>query len=118
MGRVLKPGGYAVIVTDCLVRLHPLDATPAGFAVRVVSRGQRSRGARPLRRGMLGETFTPRELHSRIVAPSGLRLVQRLDRKLSPDTWRTLGSAGSGRVLVPTGRSVLTSACLVLTKPV
>jgi SAM-dependent methyltransferase len=128
LGRVVKPGGYAVIITDCIVRLHPLDATPAGFAVRMLSLGRRSSGARPLRRGMLAETFTPRELQSRIVRPSGLRLVQPIDLKLSQETWDTIASDGrsrggpgtddpSPRILVRAGRSYLTSVCLVLAKP-
>ena len=122
IGRVLKPGGYAVIVTDCLVRLHPLDATPAGFAVRTLSRGRRSAGARPFRRGMLGEVFTPRELRSQIVRPSGLELVQPLDARLSAETWGTLASDSPGgpagpRLLVRVGRSYFTSVCLVLGKP-
>jgi SAM-dependent methyltransferase len=121
IGRVLKPGGYAVIVTDCLVRLHPLDATPAGFAVRTATRGRRSAGARPFRRGMLGEVFTPRELRSQIVRPSGLELVQPLDARLSAETWGTMASdsrgarAGPG-LLVRVGRSYFTSVCVVLTK--
>jgi SAM-dependent methyltransferase len=116
MGRVLKPGGYAVIVTDCLVRQHPLDATPAGFAVRVLTLGRRSRAARPFRRGMLGETFTPHELTSRIIRPSGLELVQPMDIRLSPQTWQSAHDPGV-RILVRVGRSWLTSACLVLAKP-
>ena len=129
IGRVLKPGGYAVIITDCLVRRHPLDATPAGFVARLLSGGRRSRGARPFRRGMLAETFTPRELRSRIVRPSGLKFVQPINLTLSRETWGTIQSAGVGpselidgdgpypRILVRAGRSVLTSVCLVLCKP-
>ena len=117
LGRVVKPGGYAVIITDCIVRLHPLDATPVGFAVRTLSLGRRSSGARPLRRGMLGETFTRRELHSRIIRPSGLGLVQPIDVEVSPETWDTLRQDPAPPLLVRAGRSYLTSVCLVLAKP-
>lgn len=128
IGRVVKPGGHAVIITDCLVRRHPLDMTPAGFVVRVMSGGRVSRGARPLRRGMLAETLTPRELESWIVRPSALQLVQPLDLTLSRKTWETFERAQTDphaatgthvldpRLLVRVGRSVLTSVCLVLSK--
>jgi SAM-dependent methyltransferase len=125
LGRVLKPGGYAVVITDCVVRLHPLDATPAGFVARALTRGRRSAGARLFRRGMLKETFTPRELRAHIVEPSGLELVQPLDLRVSPETWATLDfepgvpeeRGGRPQLLVKAGRSYLTSVCLVLTKP-
>lgn len=129
IGRVLKPGGYAVIVTDCLVRVHPLDVTPIGFLMRLLSLGRRSRRATPMRRGMLAETFTPSELVSRIIKPSGLRLLQPLDRTLSAETWRHVNRAandgsldfssrqGDPLILFKAGRSVFTSVCLVLEKP-
>jgi SAM-dependent methyltransferase len=115
VGRVLRPGGYAVIATDCLVRVHPLDATPAGFLLRALTLGRRSARARPLRRGMLAEAFSRRELRSRIVRPSGLDLAQPLDPSLSPETWETLDDPAR-RILVRAGRSVFTSVCLVLEK--
>jgi hypothetical protein len=65
---------------------------------------------------MLGEAFSSRELTSRIARPSGLELVQPLDTRLSPQTWRAAGDPGV-RILVKTGRSWLTSVCLVLIKP-
>ncbi len=129
IGRVLKPGGYAVIVTDCLVRLHPLDAAPISFITRLLSLGRKHRRARPLRHAILGELFTPAELNSRIVTPSGLRLLQPLDRTLSPESWLNVTRASpsgelepsSGNqypmILLQAGRSIFTSVCLVLQKP-
>lgn len=129
MGRVLKPGGMAVVVTEALVRLHPLDRAPVELGARVLTLGRKRRGAGLRRRVALGEAFTPRELQRLIVGPSGLRLVQPLDLALSPATWENLTVVRPGGQLQPaTGRvhphallqihhSVFTSVCLVLQKP-
>jgi SAM-dependent methyltransferase len=128
MGRVLRPGGTAVVVTECLVYLDPLDRAPVEFALRLGTLGQRRRGATLRRRVALGEAFTPRELESLIVGPSGLQLAQPLDLTLSPQSWDNLTTvhptgrleAATGRldphVLLKIHRSVFTSACLVLHK--
>lgn len=129
IGRVLKPGGHAVIVTECLVSLHPLDSAAANFGARLIARGRRHRTATPRRRSTLGEVFTARELQSRIVRPSGLTLMQQLDRTVSPQSWDNLTLlTPDGRlrsrtgdkhpmILIKVGRSVFTSVCLVLQKP-
>jgi SAM-dependent methyltransferase len=129
MGRILRPGGYAVVATDCFARRHPLNAAPVDFAVRLATLGRRYRRATPRRRAVLGEVFTPRELRSRIVEPSGLRLLQPLDRSLSAETWRTatrifpdgrLEERPEGHyplVLLAAGHSFFTSVCLVMQKP-
>jgi ubiquinone/menaquinone biosynthesis C-methylase UbiE len=129
IGRVLKPGGYAVVVTDCLVRLHPFDTAKFEFGVRIATLGRKQRGASPWRRSVLAEAFTPRELTAQIVEPSGLELVQPLDTTLTPSSWenittvtpdgRVITSSGSPypAILVRVGRSLLTSVCLVLRKP-
>jgi ubiquinone/menaquinone biosynthesis C-methylase UbiE len=126
MARVLKPGGHAFVVTECLVRLHPLETAFADFAVRALTAGVKRKGATPRRR--LLEGFTPRELRTRIVRPSGLELMQPLDLSLSPESWDNLTvSGGDGRleprtgeyyphVLLKAGRSVFTSVCLPLRK--
>jgi SAM-dependent methyltransferase len=128
MGRVLRPGGHAVIATDCFVRRHPLNAAPVDFAVRLATLGRRYRRASPRRRAVLGEVFTPPELDSLIVRPSGLRLVQPLDLAVSPDSWANLtliredGSTEPAtgekypHVLLKAGRSVFTSVLLALRK--
>jgi SAM-dependent methyltransferase len=128
MGRVLKPGGTAVVVTECLVHLDLLDRAPVEFALRLATLGRKRGTATPRRRVALGETFTPRELEALIVRPSGLQLVQRLDLTLSPQSWDNLTTvhpggrleAATGRldphVLLKIRRSVFTSVCLVLHK--
>jgi len=126
MGRVLRPGGHAFVATECFVRLHPLETALADSAVRALTLGSKRRGATPRRR--LIEGFTPRELRTRIVAPSRLELLQPLDRSLSAQSWDNLTvTHGDGRlepatgdfyphVLLKSGRSVFTSACLPLRK--
>jgi SAM-dependent methyltransferase len=129
IGRVLRPGGYAVIATDCFARRHPLNSAPADLAVRLATLGRRYRLATPRRRAVVSEVFTPRELRKRIVEPSGLRLLQPLDSSLSPETWQSatrIFSDGSREdkpgglypfVLLQASRSFFTSVCLVLQKP-
>jgi hypothetical protein len=127
---VLRPGGHAFVVTECLVRLHPLDRAWVDFGIRVASLGRKNRHATPRRRQRLDETFTPRELERRIVVPSGLRLMQPLDTTVSPGSWDNLARYPRGseqvetqsgsfypHILVQTSRSVFTSACLPLQKP-
>jgi len=126
MGRVLKPGGHAVVVTECFVRLDPRETALADAAVRALTLNRKRKGATPRRR--LIEAFTARELRTRIVAPSGLELVQELDLSLSPESWHNLTvtySDGSlepatgdfyPHVLLKSGRSVFTSVCLPLRK--
>ena len=126
MGRVLKPGGHAVVVTECLVRLDPRETALADSAVRALTLNRKRKGATPRRR--LIEAFTARELRTRIVAPSGLELVQELDLSLSPESWDNLtvtypdGSLEPAtgdfypHVLLKSGRSVFTSVCLPLRK--
>jgi hypothetical protein len=94
--------------------------------VRALTLNMKRRGATPRRR--LIEGFTPRELRSRIVRPSGLELAQPLDLSLSPESWDNLTiTHGDGRlepatgefyphVLLQSGRSVFTSVCLPLRK--
>lgn len=131
MGRVLKPGGHAVVVTDCMVRHHPFDLT-TGLVARLVGdplRG-RPRGAVPMRRRILSEVFTPRDLRRMIVRPSGLRLVQPLEPAVSPESRRQvtattldghpLPGPGGERypmVTMRAGRSRFTSVCLAMRKP-
>jgi SAM-dependent methyltransferase len=130
IGRVLRPGGHAVIVTDCLAKLHPLDATPVGFALKAMTGGRFSAAARPRRRGALTEMFTPAELQTGIVEPSGLVLTQPLDTTLSAETFDNVTRVRPDGTLVPAtgeryplivlqvGHSLFTSVCLPLAKPV
>ena len=130
IGRVLRPGGHAFVVTECFVRLHPLDRAPAELALRLATLGRWRRVATLRRREAVPDVFTPRELERRIVRPSGLRLMQPLDMTVSPESWDNLArypigsdkvEPRSGRfyphILVQLSRSVFTSACLPLQKP-
>jgi SAM-dependent methyltransferase len=131
MGRVLKPGGHAFVVTECFVRRHPLDTAPVHFAARMLTLGRRARAATPRRRsGALAEVFTPRELVRHIVRPSGLRLMQTLDRTFSRASWENIARYAPGRteLITPSGafyphivlgvsRSAFTSVALALEKP-
>jgi SAM-dependent methyltransferase len=129
IGRVLKPGGHAVIVTECFVRHHPLDTATAEVAKRVLTLNRKMPGARPGQRVALADVFTPRELTKHIVRPSGLRLMQPLETKITPESWDNLTLCSpDGRLLPKSGhkypmvllqlrRSVFTSVCLILEKP-
>ena len=129
MGRVLRPGGHALVVTECFVRRHPLNAAPVDFGVRAGTLGRKRRLATPRRRAVVGEVFTPRELRRRIVGPSGLELMQPLDLSLSAESWENLTRSVPGgglepatgdywpHVLLQSDRSVFTSVCLPLVKP-
>jgi SAM-dependent methyltransferase len=129
IGRVLRPGGHAFVVTECLVHLHPLDRAPVDFAIRLATLGRKNKLATPRRRQKLGEALTPRELERRIVRPSGLRLMQPLDTSLSPESWDNLARYPRGslqveprsgsfypHILLQASRSAFTSVCLPLQK--
>jgi SAM-dependent methyltransferase len=129
IGRVLKPGGHAMIITEYLVKLHPLDRAPADFAVRLASLGRHRSVATPRRRAALGEAFTRSELDRYLVKPSGLELMQPIDFSLSPESWdNKVSSLPDGTIVSRTGnkyplimvgvsRSEFTSVCLPLVKP-
>jgi SAM-dependent methyltransferase len=128
IGRVLRPGGHAVIVTECFVRHHPLDAAATAVARRVQALESEVAAAFAARLEF-GDVFTPADLTRYIVGPSGLRLMQPLDLTVSPESWENVTfCARDGRLLPRTGqkypmvlmqirRSVFTSVCLVLEKP-
>lgn len=128
MARVLRPGGHAFVVTECFVRRHWTNSALVDFAVRAASLGRKRRLATPRRRAVVSEVFTPRELVTRIVHPSGLALMQPLDLSLSSESWRNLTRSVPGglepatgefypHVLLQSDRSVFTSVCLPLIKP-
>jgi len=128
IGRVLRPGGHAVIVTECLVRQHPLDTAAAEVAIRALTLGRKMSSASLGQRTRLREVLTRRELDAWIVRPSGLRLLQPLDLTISKESWENvvhlapdgrLSSASGSKypmILVQASRSVFTSVCLVLEK--
>jgi SAM-dependent methyltransferase len=85
IARVLRPGGYAFIVTECFLSGHLTNSRVLQTAVRLATRGRALQKATLRRRAL--DVFTPRELESLILRPSGLDLVQPLDRTLAPETW-------------------------------
>ncbi|HWF71696.1 MAG TPA: class I SAM-dependent methyltransferase [Solirubrobacteraceae bacterium] len=127
LGRVLRPGGHAVIITECFLRRHVLSAAPVDFALRVASLGRLRRAATPRRRAGV-DVLTARELERLIVAPSGLTLLQPLDRSMSARSYENVTRLRPGRdpepasgsfyphVLLEFRRSLFTSVCLVLEK--
>jgi SAM-dependent methyltransferase len=127
IGRVLRPGGRAAIVTECFLSWHPADWPPLNFALRVATGGRRAQRATPRRRVI--DVFTPRELKARIVRPSGLRLMQPLERDVSPETLEnvTRMDADAGlhpatgsfwpHLVVRAGGAPWTSVFLALEKP-
>jgi SAM-dependent methyltransferase len=129
IGRVLRPGGHAMIITEYLVRLHPLNRALPDFLVRLGTLGRHRPVATPWRRAPLGEAFTARELERHVIGPSGLELMQPLDLTLSPASWENLTvsepdgtlSPRTGHkyplIMVQVSRSVFTSVCLPLVKP-
>lgn len=129
MARVLRPGGHAIVVTECFVRQGLRDRAPVEALVRAGSLGRKCHGATLRRRASVPEVFTPRELRKRIVEPSGLRLVQPLDLSLSDESWENVTRSLAGgqlqpatgnywpHILVAASRSVFTSVCLPLEKP-
>jgi len=127
IGRVLRPGGHALVVTECFTGRHPLDSPLVQTAIRALTLGRVCRAATPRRRVV--EVFTPSELESRIVEPSGLRLMQPLDTRLSEETFENVARLHpDGRLETPTGSrqphillrghgGPWTSVCLALEKP-
>lgn len=126
IGRVLRPGGHAAIVTDVFVSRHPLDAAPVEFAIRLATFGRRRRAATPRRRERI-EAFTEREVRRQIVEPSGLVALQPFHSRVSPESFdnvtqqtaeglRPRSGAYHPHIVLQVSRSLLTSACLVLQK--
>lgn len=127
IGRVLRPGGHAFLVTEVFVEHHPLDRAGPLFAVRLLTLGRHCGQATPRRR-FIAECFTPRELRKRIIEPSGLQLMQPLALAQSPasrDNVHRINADGS--VTSSTGQeyphlairahlSTFTSVCLPLVK--
>ena len=128
IGRVLRPGGHAFIITELFVRHSPIDRAPVHYAARLLSGGRRASTATPRRRHGLNEMFTLRELRRDVIEPSGLRLMQPFDLSVSQATWANVTTAhGDGTytttsgnpfpaILLQAGRSVFTSICLPLEK--
>jgi SAM-dependent methyltransferase len=128
IGRVLRPGGHAFIVTEVFVDHHPVDRAPVLFAVRLATLGRRCQTS-TLRRRAIGDVFTPREIVKRLVEPSGLSLMQPLRfhqseaarenvHTVHPDGTTTSSTGRSSpHLAVKTHLSTFSSICLPLVKP-
>ena len=86
IGRVLRRGGYAFLVTEVFVHHHLLDRAPPQFAVRMATFGRRC-GSATLRRHALGDVFRAHDVIEQVVAPSGLELMQDLQIAVSPQAY-------------------------------
>lgn len=128
IGRVLKPGGHAFIVTEVLVDQHWSDRAPIHFALRMASFGRLAPDATTPRLRSIGDQFTKRELRKRIIEPSGLELMQPLDLSISAPSFanvidmngpepRPTTGAEHPHVVLRSHRSCFTSICLPLVKP-
>jgi SAM-dependent methyltransferase len=95
MGRVLRPGGHLLIATEYLLRWNPLDSPVLQSAIRLATGGKRCSTA--TLRNRVGETFTKAELERCIVGPSGLRLVQSLDTRISPESFQNIFHPDAGK---------------------
>jgi ubiquinone/menaquinone biosynthesis C-methylase UbiE len=89
MGRVLRPGGAAFIVTECFLGQSLLSPQ----AVQELG----SKVAWPIR------IFTPSLLRSEIVAPSGLELMQPLETEPPVTGGNVIELHGGGRITSTTG---------------
>lgn len=105
MGRVTRPGGHLVIVTECLVGRHPLNSPKLQLAIRLATLGRRCQTATAQRR--IVDMFTPSEIIKWIVEPlrrQGLTLAQPLDLRQSPESRaNTIKWIGAGELCPATG---------------
>jgi SAM-dependent methyltransferase len=125
IGRVLRPGGHAFIVTEVYLDRHLTETAPVQAAARILTGGRRAPRATLRRR--TGEVFTRRELLQRVVRPSGLELMQELDFTISPESLANPIEIVDGESRAPGGefphvvlrvnRSHFTSVALPLVKP-
>jgi SAM-dependent methyltransferase len=108
IGRVLRPAGHALIITECLVNHHPLDRA-AGLLARLRSRVRTGQDPGRSRRNALAEVFAFAELKSLLVGPSGLVEMQQLESRADAEA--------NSKILLRAARSTYTSVCLPLVKP-
>jgi SAM-dependent methyltransferase len=91
IGRVLRPGGHAFIVTEAFVDYGVAARPVVQSLIRAATFGRRCRSATPRQRAW-PEVLTERELRGWIVGPSGLELMQPV---------RTAVDAGTRASIVP-----------------
>lgn len=127
IGRVLKPGGHALLAVDTFLRVAPIHRAPVATAARIVTLGRRAPTATLRQRVIDG--LTAGELQKHVVEPSGLELMQPLDvqadpagvanrhRILSPDEVVSVTGEEFPHLVVEVAGSLLTSVCLPLRRP-
>lgn len=127
IGRVLRPGGRAFLVTEVFVKRHPFDTVGVQVLARALTRGKRCADATLRHRST--EVLSAGELQRLILKPSGLQLEQPLQlaptpatltnvHTVQPDGTTTTQSGDAfPHVLVSNGFSTFTSVCLPLVKP-
>jgi len=127
IGRVLKPGGVAFLVTEMFLKLSPVHRAPVAAAVKVLTRGKRAPEATLHRRPIDG--FFEPEVREQIIEPSGLELMQDIDlsvgeggrsnvQMIQPDgTAQSESGESYPHIVVGALGSRWTSVCLPLVKP-
>lgn len=123
IGRVLRPGGHALIVTELFVHQSLRARAPVQFAVRLATGGRRCAPATPRRRAF-PEVLKRSELNRRVVRASGLELMHPFDYDVSAETLASSyrfedGEAGEPppHLVVESAGSVFTSVAVPLVKP-
>jgi SAM-dependent methyltransferase len=97
MARVLRPGGYAFIVTEAFVSRHPLNSHLVQLLIRLGTLNRRCSKASFTRRVI--DVLTVREALSWIIGVSGLELLQPLNREVSPESAANLAHFGGDGIL-------------------
>ena len=127
MARVLRPGGYAFVVTECFVGRHLYNSRLFQTAVRIGTLGRLCATASPRRR--IIDVMTREEVRSRIVRGSELELLQPLDTRVSPESGDNIVHLGwDAKLTFPSGEewphvmleaygASWTSVALALRKP-
>jgi SAM-dependent methyltransferase len=95
IGRVLRPGGHAFVVTECFISRGPVDSRLVQTCVRIATMGGAWAKAAPRRR--IVDVLTRGELERWIVRASKLRLVQNFDDAVSDGTWENVIVLRGGR---------------------
>jgi len=99
-----EAGGHAVVVTECLLRLHPLDTAAAEFGARVLTLGRRMRAATPRRRCRWRDVH-PGELMLSIVRPPDCACCSHSTERLGGVVENLTVCAPDGRLLSRTDTS-------------
>ena len=87
IGRVLRPGGHAFVVTECFVASSPLDRPRVHNLLRIASRGRVAGTARP---AAARSTSSPPPRSARGSSrPRACACCRSPTSRLSPRAWRT-----------------------------